>query len=761
MAVRNLNTIYGPPSPNSGNIATNETEVEYEEHIRPIMEKRCVVCHACYDAPCQLKLESYDGLLRGVSSSPVYDGYRLTEAPLTRLNQDAHSVAEWREKGFAPVLNERENSPQANLNAGLLSRMLKLKQDHPLPKEKLLPKTFELSLGRAPKCPKIENFEDFAEAYPLWGMPYGLPNLPDEEYDTLQTWLAQGAVTAGNPVVLSREEKNKIVEWEQFFNGESFKQRLSARYLYEHLYLAHLFFEDEGQDTKYFKLIRSKTPPGESVERISTRRPYSDPKVERVYYRLVPDTESIVAKTHMPYVLNQDKKNKWKKWFFDAEYSVDSLPSYEPQVASNPFITFRKIPIDSRYRFLLDEAQFTIMNFIKGPVCRGSVALDVIQDRFWVFFVAPENQSSAEFSEFLARQDKHLRMPAQSGSAVWSIANWRAYAKAQQNYVHAKGEFIAKNYGVLKRASLEAIWDGGGSNDNAALTIFRHHDSATVVKGLVGDPTKTTWIIDYPILERIHYLLVAGFDVYGTVSHQAMTRMYMDFLRMESEMNFLAFLPEDKRQEEVRHWYRGALDEVEEYLSAYYDHDITEPLYESNGSNPKLEFYNALKIRLQPVLGKKYAIRYSSLPSQAKLELDKINTIRGIAASIIPQTAFINVKGYGLFTVLSESAHTNIASMLNEESRRLPEEDRVTVVNGILGAYPNVFLEMEVNQIADFVDSLAKLKNSQDYARLLDKFGVRRTSNRFWALSDEIHEQYKELEPLRSGILDYNRLDNL
>ena len=32
--------------------------------------------------------------------------------------------------------------------------------------------------------------------------------------------------------------------------------------------------------------------------------------------------------------------------------------------------------------FLLDEAQFTIMNFIKGPVCRGNVALSVIQDRF-------------------------------------------------------------------------------------------------------------------------------------------------------------------------------------------------------------------------------------------------------------------------------------------------------------------------------------------------------------------------------------------
>ena len=42
------------------------------------------------------------------------------------------------------------------------------------------------------------------------------------------------------------------------------------------------------------------------------------------------------------------------------------------------------LPVRSRYRFMLEEAQFTLMGFIKGPVCRGQVALDVIEDRFWI-----------------------------------------------------------------------------------------------------------------------------------------------------------------------------------------------------------------------------------------------------------------------------------------------------------------------------------------------------------------------------------------
>ncbi|MCL5779337.1 hypothetical protein M1105_20530 [Limibaculum sp. FT325] len=38
-----------------------------------ILERRCVVCHGCYDAPCQLKLSSPDGVARGAAKSDVYD----------------------------------------------------------------------------------------------------------------------------------------------------------------------------------------------------------------------------------------------------------------------------------------------------------------------------------------------------------------------------------------------------------------------------------------------------------------------------------------------------------------------------------------------------------------------------------------------------------------------------------------------------------------------------------------------------------------
>jgi hypothetical protein len=29
--------------------------ISFADEVQPILDKRCVVCHGCYDAPCQLK----------------------------------------------------------------------------------------------------------------------------------------------------------------------------------------------------------------------------------------------------------------------------------------------------------------------------------------------------------------------------------------------------------------------------------------------------------------------------------------------------------------------------------------------------------------------------------------------------------------------------------------------------------------------------------------------------------------------------------
>lgn len=750
-----LNKRYGKPEPRE--LGTGWDVDEYQHNIRPLLEKRCTVCHGCYDAPCQLKLDSYEGLLRGANQEKVYDGTRLLGANLTRLFEDADTTDEWRDKNFFPVINERRKTVEANLNAGVMARMLTLKSAHPLPNNKVLPDTFDFSTGRSQQCPKIESFDSFAADYPLWGMPYGLPGLPADEHATLMNWLAHGA--HGGPARTASDEALKeVARWETLLNGNSLKQQLFARYVYEHLFIATVHFGDDSQNA--FRLVRSATPPGEPIKRISTRRPFDDPGVERVYYRFWLDPSSRLAKTYLPYRLDDARMQRWREWFIEADYQVTQWPGYEAEVAANPFVAFVQIPVQSRYQFLLDEAQFTIMNFIKGPVCRGQVALNVIQDHFWVFFVSPEASRTEREGEFLANNGQFLQLPAEAGNTFRPLSRWLKYADLQRDYLARRAEHISGVIEQTGEVTLDSVWSGDGSNDNAALTIFRHNDSASVVKGLVGQQPKTAWLINYSLLERIHYLLVAGFDVYGNVSHQLLSRLYMDFLRIEGEMNLVAFLPKEYQDDVIDYWYRGAEDDINSFLDHYLNRLPPVRGVEYHTNNPKTELFERLAQQLAPVYQNSAPYRQLQWPKAQTKALSTLQNITGRAANIMPEASIIVTPQGELYTILRNSAHSSLTSLLREGEYRLPSEDNLTVTAGVVGAYPNSFWLVEQDKLGDFASAVAKLNSEADYRQLKDHYGIGRSDPNFWAISDRIHALYRAHQPQSAGLLDYNRLEN-
>lgn len=154
---------------------------------------------------------------------------------------------------------------------------------------------------------------------------------------------------------------------------------------------------------------------------------------------------------------------------------------------------------------------------------------------------------------FYNEQQNNLALPGTEGSDSLILFDWLKYSRRHSDYLHAKAIRMNEIFPDGEHLTINAIWNGDGKNQNAALTVFRHFDSATVTKGLVGQAPQTAWVIDYSLLERIHYLLVAGFDVYGNISHQLNSRLYMDFLRIEGEFHFLALLPPENRLTELQH----------------------------------------------------------------------------------------------------------------------------------------------------------------------------------------------------------------
>src|ERR1700686_5678678 len=77
---------------------------DYTSRIQPIFDSRCVACHSCYNAPCQLNLQSYSGLARGANKLNVYDRSRLKSVAPSRLDIDGRSVADWRAQDFFDVV---------------------------------------------------------------------------------------------------------------------------------------------------------------------------------------------------------------------------------------------------------------------------------------------------------------------------------------------------------------------------------------------------------------------------------------------------------------------------------------------------------------------------------------------------------------------------------------------------------------------------------------------------------------------------------
>src|SRR5437879_11891836 len=153
-------------------------------------------------------------------------------------------------------------------------------------------------------------------------MPFALPQLDAKDRDLLLRWIEQGASREPDPPI-GPELERQISRWESWLNADSPKRRLVARYVYEHLFLAHLYF---GDDHSYFRLVRSRTPPGQAVDLIATSRPFDDPGASHPYYRLVRLKEEVVSKPHMPDHLHRAPTSLVRKPLAVPPFALNTTP---------------------------------------------------------------------------------------------------------------------------------------------------------------------------------------------------------------------------------------------------------------------------------------------------------------------------------------------------------------------------------------------------------------------------------------------------
>ena len=234
VAAANLSLIGGIQSAHAQSAPERD---DYYTRIQPIFDNRCVACHSCFNAPCQLNLQSYSGLARGATKLNVYDASRPKSVAPTRLDIDGRSVADWRAKGFFDVVGDSDPART------LLMQLVRLRAQHPSGQPRK-------SAGESNFCPADSNSgANLARNNPEVGMPYGLPPLSESEIASLGAWVSRGAPGPSPESLASRraipsELQPQVRAWESLFNGGTLREKLVARYLYEHLFLAHLYFAE-------------------------------------------------------------------------------------------------------------------------------------------------------------------------------------------------------------------------------------------------------------------------------------------------------------------------------------------------------------------------------------------------------------------------------------------------------------------------------------------------------------------------------------
>ena len=733
----------------------------YLNRVQPILDRRCIACHGCLDSPCNLKLTSYEGVMRGAKGENVDDPHLFTEEPI-RL-YDAPSLQAWRERGFCSVIDQTGPALERPRQS-VLYRMVSAGAERNLPLFPLGPLKPVYTKADAHLCPCGEEINDYLKQRPSAGMPFGLPGISQEQLGIFSRWIIAGAPGPTRAEMAARSKPSKpemIDRWEAFLNRSDPRSPLISRYIFEHIFLASVHFERAPGE--FYKLVRSVTPPGEyPIQRIITARPFDTPYlpgVKKFYYRLQRVTSSYVQKSFFLWSINDPMLARLEALFYESEWAADGVlnPGYE---SHNPFEVFAAIPAKSRSLFLLENSKLIASGMIRGPVCVGNLATYAIKDYFWVFFVNPDSDPSVLQPELGLKSWKDFM-----SYTVWGDA---AYEKA---YANTLGSYKPQGY------SIDDIWDGEKQNVNAWLTILRNETNATVLHGRKGGIPPTFWLIDYSGYERLYYSLVAEYRYWGGEQSKIATWEFMGYLRQEFEDNFLRLLPEKDRSPYRNRWTRGigrellftmpfpgetaksdvsivSRDPISQILTLIQEHLTDQVSGPADPLNSNLLGGFDLDAPIQNV-------------SDWERALSELTMRAGDSFTpFLPSVTYLRIRfedRWEVYTLIANRSYAFNNVIFDENGARQPKLDTLSVYRGLVGDFPNLFVSLSAEDASDCLLQLRGVDSAETWQHWKEKYGTLRNSRPFWSVFDWFTDWNFANQSPRAGHLDlryYNFLDS-
>jgi len=250
----------------------------------------------------------------------------------------------------------------------------------------------------------------------------------------------------------------------------------------------------------------------------------------------------------------------------------------------------------------------------------------------------------------------------------------------------------------------------------------------------------------------------------------------MDFLRMEGELNFLSYMPKDKRLPMFKSWYIGD-DDAQDLTDLSMLHRGTKVTYAT--PYPKSEFIEQV---VNDHLLKSTNIKFDDInyfkegqfPPPMPKEFHTLEDFQNAARSLTaPGTGFISyITDNGINVMLMRIIlddgtsvvrslvinrwHDNVNSLFNGEQSN-PKKDTLDIVKGSIGSYPNLFATVRFKDLPDFFDLIKNFDGTQHYKKKIRKYFIGRADDKFWETFDWFQNHFNEADPLQAGLYDLNR----
>ena len=151
--------------------------------------------------------------------------------------------------------------------------------------------------------------------------------------------------------------------------------------------------------------------------------------------------------------------------------------------------------------------------------------------------------------------------------------------------------------------------------------------------------------------------------------------------------------------------------------------------------------------------------------ARAEEALRAITEIRGDHLIVFPDVSFLRVHTGSeepdlAYSLILNKGYTNLTSIFDDEDNRDLDDDTLTVLPWLEGAYPNFFFAVDLDRIEEFAERCQAIRSRDDYERFVALFGVRRSNQDFWEQADWFHQEYGREKPVLSGLFDLNRYRN-